>query len=110
MRGVSLIIIAFAPVFYSLVFRQNSLIIRVVYAHRGPLISVVLPLHIAAVEQHFCTVILVNVAVQLSLLFGTRSNDEEKDVDIKGKLYTNLHGIDFPKDDRGLMCEKNDPC
>ena len=31
-------------------------------------------------------------------------------MDIKGKLYTNLHVIDFPKDDPGLMYEKNDPC
>ena len=31
-------------------------------------------------------------------------------MDIKGKLYTNLPVIDFPKGDPGLMLEKIDPC
>ena len=48
--------------------------------------------------------------MQLSLLFGTRSNEEVKYIDIKGILYTNLPVIDFPKDDPGLMYEKMDPC
>ena len=90
----------------SFVFRQNSGLIRVVYEHRGPLISVVLSLHIAKIEQRLCTVILVKVTVYLSLLFGIHSREEVKFMDITGKLYINLPVMDFPKDDPGLMCEK----
>ena len=99
-------IIAFAPVFYYLVCFWG--LICVVYADRGPLISVVLPLHIFKIEQRLCTVILVKATVLLS--FGTRSDEEVKFRDITGKLYTNLPVIDFPKADQGLMYEKIDPC
>ena len=44
------------------------------------------------------------------MLFGTRSNEEAKFMDITGKLYTNLPVSDFPKDDPLLMYEKIDPC
>ena len=47
----------------SFVSRHNSGRIRVVYAHRGPLFSVVLPLHIAKVEQRLSAVIIVKVTV-----------------------------------------------
>ena len=94
----------------SFVSRQNSGLLRVVYVHQGPLISVVLALHIAKAEQRLCTLILIKVTVQLSLLFATRSNVEVKYMDIKGILYTNLPVTDFPRNDLGLMYEKIDPC
>ena len=43
---------------------QNSGIIRVVCAQRGPLISVALPLHIAKTEKRWCSVILVKGTLQ----------------------------------------------
>lgn len=97
----------FIPWFVS---RQNSRLIRVVYTQRGPLNSLVLPLHIAKAEQRLCTVILAKGTVQSSLLFGTRNSVEVKCMDIKGKLYTLSLVIDFPKDDPGLMYENIDTC
>ena len=72
-------------------------LIRVAFAQRGPLISVVLPLHIAKTEQRVCTEIPVKVTLQFSLLFRTHSNAEVKYMDIRGILYTNSLVIDFPK-------------
>ena len=43
------------------------------YAPRGLLPSVALPLHIAKAEERLRTVILVKVSVQFSLLFGEYS-------------------------------------
>ena len=76
MRGASPTIFAFHTcISFSHLFvariRTNS---RSLYAKRGPLISVVLPLLIAKAEQCFCTVILVNVTEYISLFFDTRSN------------------------------------
>ena len=56
----------FIPWFVS---RQNSRLLRIIYTQRGPLNSVVLPLHIAKAEQRLCTVILAKSTVQFSLLF-----------------------------------------
>ena len=72
-------------------------LIRVACAQLGPLISVALPLHIARTEQRLCTEILVKVALQFSLLFGTHSNAEVQYMNIDGILYTNSLVIDFPK-------------
>ena len=96
----------FIPWFVS---RQNPGLIRVVCAQRGPLISVALPLHIAKTEQRLCTLILVEVTLQFSLLFGTNSKAQVKHVDIKGKLYTNSLVIDFPKK-QPIAYENIDTC
>ena len=74
------------------------------------MITVVLPLFIAKAEQRLCTVILVKVTVQFSLLFGTRSNVVVKCMDIQGKLYTNSLVVEFPKVDPGLMYKNIDTC
>ena len=87
--------------------RTNS---RSLYAKRGPLISLVLPLLIAKAEQCLCTVILVKVTAHFSMLFDTRINVEVKYIDTTEKLYTNSLVIDFPKDDPEIMYENIDTC
>ena len=83
-----------------------------VYAQRGLLPSVVLPLHIAKAEERLCTVILVNVFCTVSIVIWyilviiIDGNYEA----IKGKFYPNSLVVDSFKDDLWLMYENIDTC
>ena len=89
---------------------QNSGIIRVVCAQRGPLISVVLPLHIAKTEKRWCSVILVKGTLQFHCYLVLIVMRKWNTLTSRGN-FTLIHLLStFSKNDPWLMYENIDTC